>query len=121
MGTIDDIILAYVTLALAIFSVLAGLIYSAIAIEYDCKRRFKLLEIGDQYLIVSRRNPRLYVYLTITDLDTNKGTVSYNLRNTKSDTNYYGEKTVGYRGFFLSSILSNNATYVEYLGNVTLH
>lgn len=114
MGTIGEIILA-----LAIIALLVGAIY--FVIEWECKRSFKELKVGDQYLIVSRRNPRNHVILTITDLDSDNGTVSYNLRKTKSDTNCYGEKTVGYKYFFLTSIQANNETYVEYLGNITSH
>ena len=114
MGTACEIILA-----LAIIALLLGVMYAVIA--WECKRSFMKLEIGDQYLIVSRRNPRNHVILTITDLDSNNGTVSYNLRKTKSDAECYGEKTVGYKYFFLTSIQANNATYVEYLGNITSH
>lgn len=114
MGTIGEIILA-----LAIISLLIGAIYAVT--EWECKRSFKELEVGDQYLIVSRRNPRNHVILTITYLDSNNGTVSYNLRRSKSDTECFGEKTVGYKYFFLTSIQCNNATYVEYLGNTTAH
>ena len=111
MGTLGEIILALVFIAL-----FAGTIY---AVLRDCKRNFKEAEIGDQYLIMSRRNPRKQVVITITDIDTNKGTISYNLKKNKSDTDCYGEKTEDYKYFFLSTILSNNATYVEYLGNNT--
>lgn len=110
MGTIGEIILV-----LTIITTMIGLLY--ITIEYICKKDFNKLEIGDQYLIMSRRNPRLYVILTITDLNSNEGTVSFNLRKTKTDPYCYGENTVGYKYFFLTTILSNNATYVEYLGN----
>lgn len=114
MGIIGEIILA-----LAIILLLVGTIYTVVV--WECKIAFKELEIGDQYLIVSRRNPRKQLVLTITELDSNKRTVSYNLRKTKSDTECYGEKTVGYKYFFLTSIHANNATYVEYLGNITSH
>ena len=114
MGIISEIIIALVLTA-----VLVGVIH--ILIDWQCKKSFNELKIGDQYLIVSRRNPRNYVVLTITELDTNNGTVSYNLRKTKTDTVCYGENTVGYKYFFLTTILSNNATYVEYLGNNTSH
>lgn len=111
MGTLGEFILT-----LAVIAMVFGVIYALIR---DCKRNLNEAEIGDQYLIMSRRNPRKQVVLTITDIDTNKGTISYNLKKNKSDTNCYGEKTVGYKYFFLSTILSNNATYVEYLGNNT--
>ena len=111
MGTIGEFILTFVVIAMVF-----GVIYSLLR---DCKRNFNEAEIGDQYLIMSRRNPRKQVVLTITDIDTNKGTISYNLKKNKSDTESYGEKTEGYKHFFLSTILSNNATYVEYLGNNT--
>lgn len=114
MGTIGEIILVLATIILFV-----GAVY--FVIDWECKRSFKELEIGDQYLIVSRRNPRNHVILTITELDSNKRTVSYNLRKTKSDTECYGGKTVGYKYFFLTSIQANNATYVEYLGNITSH
>ena len=108
--------LGEISLALVVIVLFSGAIY---ALLMDCKRSFKEAEVGDQYLIMSRRNPRKQVVLTITDIDTNKGTISYNLKKNKSDTDCYGEKTVGYKYFFLSTILSNNATYVEYLGNNT--
>lgn len=114
MGIISEIIIALVLTA-----VLVGVIH--ILIDWQCKKSFNELKIGDQYLIVSRRNPRNYVVLTITELDTNDGTVSYDIRKTKTDTACYGENTVGYKYFFLITILSNNATYVEYLGNNTSH
>lgn len=114
MGIISEIIIALVLTA-----VLVGVIH--ILIDWQCKKSFNELKIGDQYLIVSRRNPRNCVVLTITELDTNNGTVSYNLRKTKTDAACYGENTVGYKYFFLTSVLSNNATYVEYLGNNTSH
>lgn len=114
MGTNVEIILVLATLVLFVSAVY-------FVLDWECKRSFKELEIGDQYLIVSRRNPRKHVVLTITELDSNKRTVSYNLRKTKSDTECYGEKTVGYKYFFLTSIQANNATYVEYLGNITSH
>ena len=114
MGTIAGNVLAFVMIIM-----LVGIIYSVL--EWQCKKSFNKLKIGDQYLIVNRRNPRNYVVLTITELDTNNGIVSYNLRKTKIDTVCYGENTVGYKYFFLTSILSNNATYVEYLGNNTSH
>lgn len=114
MGTITEGILAFVLIILIV-----GIMYSVL--EWQCKKSFNELKIGDQYLIVSRRNPRKYVVLTITELDANNGTVSYNLRKTKTDTVCYGENTVGYKYFFLTSVLSNNATYVEYLGNNTSH
>lgn len=114
MGTNVEIILVLATLVLFVSAVYGVTVW-------ECRRSFKELEIGDQYLIVSRRNPRKHVVLTITELDSNKRTVSYNLRKTKSDTECYGEKTVGYKYFFLTSIQCNNATYVEYLGNTTSH
>ena len=77
MGIIGEIILA-----LVICTAMIGLIYASI--KYICNRDFNKLKVGDQYLIVSRRNPRLYVYLTVTDIDSNKRTVSYNLRKDKS-------------------------------------
>ena len=114
MGIISEIIIALVLTA-----VLVGAIH--ILIDWQCKKSFNELKIGDQYLIVSRRNPRNYVVLTVTELDTKNGAVSYNLRKTKTDTVCYGENTVGYKYFFLTSVLSNNVTYVEYLGNNTSH
>ena len=114
MGTIAESILAFVMIILIV-----GIMYSAL--EWQCKKSFNELKIGDQYLIVNRRNPRNYVVLTIIELDANNRTVSYNLRKTKTDTVCYGENTVGYNYFFLTTILSNNATYVEYLGNNTSH
>lgn len=114
MGIIGEIILA-----LAIVLLLVGAIYTVVV--WECKRSFNALEVGDQYLLMSRRNPRNQVILTITDIDSSNRTVSYNLRKTKSDTECYGEKTVGYKYFFLTSIQSNNATYTEYLGNITTH
>ena len=114
MGTIAESILAFVMIILIV-----GIMYSVL--EWQCKKSFNELKIGDQCLIVSRRKPRNYVVLTIIELDTNNGTVSYNLRKTKTATVCYGENTVGYKYFFLTAILSNSETYVEYLGNNTSH
>ena len=114
MGTITESILAFVTIILIV-----GIMYSVL--EWQCKKSFNELKIGDQYLIVNRRNPRNYMVLTVTELDTNNGTVSYNLRKAKTDTVCYEEITADYKYFFLTSILSNNETYVEYLGNNTSH
>lgn len=111
MGTIAEIILA-----LLITAVLVGAIY--IVIDWQCKKSFKKLEIGDQYSIVIR-NPINQIILTITDLDMNKGTVSYNLRKNKTDDSCYDENTVSYKYFFLTLLQDNNVVCIEHIGNIT--
>ena len=111
METIIKILLVIVILAFII-----GVIY--VVTELKCMKKYLQLEIGDQYLSVSRIDSKDRLLITVIGIDADNGTVTYNLRDPKNGANTcYGETTISYKRFFLTLAISKYSSDIDYLGN----
>ena len=105
-----------ILLVIVIIAFIVGVIY--VVTELKCMKKYLQLEIGDQYLTVSRIDPKDRLLITVIGIDADKGTVTYNLRDPKNGANTcYGETTISYKRFFLTIAISKYSSDVEYLGN----
>ena len=105
-----------ILLVIVIFAFIIGVIY--VVTELKCMKKYLQLEIGDQYLSVSRIDSKDRLLITVIGIDADNGTVTYNLRDPKNGANTcYGETTISYKRFFLTLAISNYSSDVDYLGN----
>ena len=105
-----------ILLVIVIFAFIIGVIY--VVTELKCMKKYLQLEIGDQYLSVSRIDSKDRLLITVTGIDADNGTVTYNLRDPKNGANTcYGETTISYKRFFLTLAISKYSSDVDYLGN----
>ena len=103
-------------LVIVIIAFIVGVIY--VVTELKCMKKFLQVEIGDQYLTVSRIDPKDRLLVTVIGIDADKGTVTYNFRDPKNGANTcYGETTISYKRFFFTIAISKYSSDVEYLGN----
>lgn len=105
-----------ILLVIVILAFIVGVIY--VITELKCMKKYLQLEIGDQYLSVSRIDPKDRLLITVIGIDADNGTVTYNLRDPKNGANTcYGETTISYKRFFLTIAISKYSADVDYLGN----
>ena len=105
-----------ILLVIVIFAFIIGVIY--VVTELKCMKKYLQLEIGDQYLSVSRIDSKDRLLITVIGIDADNGTVTYNLRDPKNGANTcYGETTISYKRFFLTLAISKYSSDVDYLGN----
>ena len=105
-----------ILLVIVILAFIVGVIY--VVTELKCMKKYLQLEIGDQYLSVSRIDPKDRLLITVIGIDADNGTVTYNLRDPKNGANTcYGETTISYKRFFLTITISKYSADVDYLGN----
>ena len=105
-----------ILLVIVIIAFIVGVIY--VVTELKCMKKYLQLEIGDQYLTISRIDSKDRLLITVIGIDADKGTVTYNLRDPKNGANTcYGETTISYKRFFLTIAISKYSSDVEYLGN----
>ena len=103
-------------IVIVILAFIIGVIY--VVTELKCMKKYLQLEIGDQYLTVSRVDPKDRLLVTVIGIDADNGTVTYNLRDPKKGANTcYGETTISYKRFFLTIAISKYSSDVDYLGN----